>query len=71
VRGGHARQVSPRVPPRRLHAARRRRASLIATSLYKKITYSFEKDLAPITVLAFVPNIVVTNPSVPAKNIRN
>ena len=42
----------------------------IATSLYKKLPYSFEKDFAPITVLAFVPNIVVVNPSVKAKNIQ-
>ena len=42
----------------------------IATTLYKKMTYSFEKDFAPITVLAFVPNIVVVHPSVQAKNIQ-
>jgi tripartite-type tricarboxylate transporter receptor subunit TctC len=42
----------------------------IATSLYKKLPYSFEKDFAPITVLAFVPNIVVVHPSVQAKNIQ-
>ena len=42
----------------------------IATTLYKKLPYSFEKDFAPITVLAFVPNIVVVNPSVKAKNIQ-
>ena len=42
----------------------------IATTLYKKMPYSFEKDFAPITVLAFVPNIVVVNPSVQAKNVQ-
>src|SRR5262245_25437638 len=41
----------------------------IATTLYKKLPYSFEKDLSPITVLAFVPNIVVVHPSVQAKTI--
>jgi tripartite-type tricarboxylate transporter receptor subunit TctC len=41
----------------------------IATSLYKKLPYDFEKDLMPITVLAFVPNIVVVHPSVPVKTI--
>jgi tripartite-type tricarboxylate transporter receptor subunit TctC len=41
----------------------------IATSLYKKLPYSFEKDFAPITVLAYVPHIVVAHPSVPAKTI--
>lgn len=41
----------------------------IATSLYKNLPYGFEKDLAPVTVLAYVPNIVVVHPSVPVKNI--
>jgi len=42
----------------------------IATTLYKKLPYSFEKDFAPITVLAFVPNIVVEHPSVQAKSVQ-
>ena len=41
----------------------------IATSLYKKLPYSFEKDFAPITVLAYVPHIVVAHSSVPAKTM--
>lgn len=42
----------------------------IATSLYKKLPYDFQKDLAPVTVAAFVPNILVVHPSVPAKNVK-
>lgn len=42
----------------------------IATTLYKKLPYDFEKDLVPITVMAWVPNILIVHPSVPAKNVQ-
>ena len=42
----------------------------IAPSVYKKLPYDFQKDLAPITTVASVPNIVAVNPAVtPVKNI--
>ena len=34
----------------------------IAESLYSKLTYSLTKDFVPITVLAYVPNVVVVHP---------
>jgi tripartite-type tricarboxylate transporter receptor subunit TctC len=34
----------------------------IAESLYKRLPYSLEKDFDPITVLAYVPNVVVVHP---------
>ena len=34
----------------------------IAESLYTKLPYSLEKDFEPITVAAFVPNVVVVHP---------
>jgi tripartite-type tricarboxylate transporter receptor subunit TctC len=34
----------------------------IAESLYTKLTYSLTKDFIPVTVLAYVPNIVVMHP---------
>jgi len=34
----------------------------IAESLYSKMLYSLEKDFEPITVAAFVPNVVVVHP---------
>jgi tripartite-type tricarboxylate transporter receptor subunit TctC len=43
----------------------------IATSLYKKLPYNFEKDLAPVTVIAFVPNVMLVNPSLPVKNVKD
>ncbi|MDO8248661.1 MAG: tripartite tricarboxylate transporter substrate binding protein, partial [Rhodoferax sp.] len=42
----------------------------IATSVYKKLAYDFQKDLAPITTVALVPNVLVVNPNVPAKNVK-
>lgn len=41
----------------------------IATSVYKKLSYDFEKDLKPVTMVALVPNVLVVNPSVPAVNV--
>jgi tripartite-type tricarboxylate transporter receptor subunit TctC len=42
----------------------------IATSVYKKLPYDFQKDLAPVTLVAMVPNVLVVNAaSTPAKNV--
>ncbi|WP_287802933.1 tripartite tricarboxylate transporter substrate binding protein [Diaphorobacter sp.] len=41
----------------------------IATSVYRKLGYDFEKDFAPITTVALVPNVLVVNPQVPAKTV--
>ena len=41
----------------------------IATSVYKKLPYDFQKDLLPITTVALVPNVLVVNASMPAKNV--
>jgi tripartite-type tricarboxylate transporter receptor subunit TctC len=38
--------------------------------LYPKLPYDTLRDLAPVTMLAEQPNIVVVHPSVPAKSIR-
>ena len=42
----------------------------IATSVYRKLSYDFQKDFAPVTTVALVPNVLVVNPNVPAKNIK-
>lgn len=39
----------------------------IAESLYHKKTYKLEEDFVPITVLAYVPNVLVINPKHPFK----
>lgn len=41
----------------------------IATSVYKKLPYDFQKDLLPVTTVALVPNVLVVNPGVPAKSV--
>lgn len=41
----------------------------IASSVYKKLPYDFQKDLLPITTIALVQNVLVVNPSTPAKNV--
>lgn len=42
----------------------------IASSVYKKLPYDFSKDLAPITTVALVPNVLVVNASTLAKNVN-
>ena len=41
----------------------------IATSVYKSLPYDFQKDLAPVSIVALVPNVLVVNPAVAAKNV--
>jgi len=41
----------------------------IASSVYKNLPYDFQKDLAPITTIALVPNVLVVNASTPARNV--
>jgi tripartite-type tricarboxylate transporter receptor subunit TctC len=41
----------------------------IASSVYKKLPYDFQKDLAPITTIALVPNVLVVNAATPARNV--
>jgi tripartite-type tricarboxylate transporter receptor subunit TctC len=42
----------------------------IATSVYKKLSYDFQKDFAPVSTVALVPNVLVVNPNVQAKNVK-
>ena len=44
----------------------------IATSVYRKLPYSFQKDLAPVSTLAMVPNVLVVNSAkTPARNVAD
>ena len=44
----------------------------IAVSLYPKLGYDLQKDLAPVTVLSYVPNVIVVNPQrVAARNFAD
>lgn len=42
----------------------------IATSVYRKLNYDFQKSFAPATTVALVPNVLVVNPGVQAKSVQ-
>jgi tripartite-type tricarboxylate transporter receptor subunit TctC len=42
-------------------------AHTIVPGMYKNLSYDFVRDFDPITVIAEVPNVLIVNPSVPAK----
>ena len=42
----------------------------IAPALYKKLSYDFVKDFAPISLIGTTANVLVVHPSVPAKSVR-
>lgn len=41
----------------------------IASSVYKKLPYDFQRDLAPVTTIALVPNVLVVSAGTPARNV--
>ena len=43
---------------------------MVNPSLYAKVPYDPIKDFAPVTLVAYSPNVVVVNPSVPAKTVQ-
>jgi tripartite-type tricarboxylate transporter receptor subunit TctC len=43
---------------------------IVANSLYKRLSYEPLKDLAPVVLVALPPGILVANPAVPAKNVK-
>jgi len=42
----------------------------ISVTLYSKLGYDLVRDLAPVSLLASTPNIVVVHPSVPARSVK-
>jgi tripartite-type tricarboxylate transporter receptor subunit TctC len=44
-------------------------AHTMAPGLYKSLPYDFVKDLDPIALVALTPNVLLVNPSIPAKNV--
>src|SRR3954465_8647328 len=43
---------------------------MVNPSLYAKVPYDPVKDFAPITLIAASPNVLVINPTVPAKSVK-
>lgn len=41
----------------------------IASSVYKKLPYDFQKDFAPVTTVALVPKVLVVNAGTPAHSV--
>src|SRR5262245_4386936 len=44
-------------------------SSAINATLYEKLNFNFIRDIAPVAGIAQVPNLMVVNPSVPAKTV--
>ena len=42
----------------------------IATSVYKKLNYDFQKSFAPIPTVALVPNVLAVSAATPAKDVK-
>jgi tripartite-type tricarboxylate transporter receptor subunit TctC len=45
-------------------------ANAISTTLYDNLNYNFMRDIAPVAGIVRVPNVMVVNPSVPARIVR-
>lgn len=45
-------------------------ANAISTVLYSKLSYDIVKDIAPVTLLATTPGILVVHPTLPVKSVR-
>jgi len=42
----------------------------IAETLYTKLNHSLERDFVPVTMIAVVPNVIVVNPNVPIRSVK-
>ena len=45
-------------------------AHAVNVTLYEKLSYDLQRDLAPVSLLVSTPNILVVHPSVPAKTVQ-
>ena len=43
---------------------------MVNMSLYARVPYDAVKDFAPVTMVAYSPNVLVVNPSLPAKTVK-
>ena len=43
----------------------------LSPSLYSKLNYDPQKDLAPVSLVALIQNVLLVHPSVPAKNLKD
>ena len=45
-------------------------AHTMAPGIYKTLPYDFQKDLEPIGMVALTPNVLLVNPSIPARSVQ-
>ena len=45
-------------------------AHIMSKPVYKNLGYDIERDLAPITVVSSVPNVLCVNPALPARTVK-
>src|SRR5207247_8906969 len=45
-------------------------ANAISATFYDNLNFNFIRDIAPVAGIVRVPNVMVVNPSVPAKTVR-
>ena len=62
--------IAAKSPPDGYTALMGNIAHAINVTLYKKLSYDFVKDFAPVTLLASTPNILVVHPSIPVKSVK-
>jgi len=46
-------------------------AHIMSKRVYKNLGYDIERDLAPITVVSSVPNVLCVNPALPARSVKD
>src|SRR3979490_442751 len=62
-------EMGPRAPADGYTILQATAAQAISETLYTKRSFSFEHDLAATAMIARMPNVMVVNPSVPAKSV--
>lgn len=63
-------ELASKAPPDGYHIVLAAPPIAISPSLYKKLNYNAQKDLAPISLVAEIQNIIVAHNSVPAKTLN-
>jgi tripartite-type tricarboxylate transporter receptor subunit TctC len=63
-------ELAAKAPPDGYHIVLAAPPISISPSLYKKLNYDAQRDLAPISLVAEIQNIIVAHNSVPAKTLK-
>ena len=63
-------ELAAKAPPDGYHIVLAAPPIAISPSLYKKLNYDAQRDLAPISLVAEIQNIIVAHNSVPAKTLK-